>query len=383
MARPKSAGRRTGSVTPRGDDRWLVRWFIGRDEAGKRKYDSKTIEGKKKDAEAFLAAQVVAVESNTYVAPSKQTVKEYLTKWLDHVAKRKVSAATLNSYRSRLTPLFERIGHLRLDRISHETIQQEYTRMLDDASLSPATVCHTHVILKQAFRRAVKTRLLVTNPADHVILPRKVREEMVVWDEKQVSIFLDQTKNHRWHMLWHLLFATGMRPQEVFTLKWADIDGGKLRVQRALVTTGTYGVYEVSQPKTKKGRRTITLPEATQAHLKSYKAAQAAQMLSAGEAFTRNDFVFANEAGQHLDPAQVRRSFVGLVKRSKLPVIRLYGARHTHATILLRACVNPKVVSERLGHSSVVITLDTYSHVLPDTQEEVAAKLDALLFKVS
>lgn len=203
---------------------------------------------------------------------------------------------------------------------------------------------------------------------------------MSVWIEEQVTTFLGLTAGTTMGPLWHLLFATGMRPQEALALKWADLDGSTFRVVRALKTTLKYREYEVGEVKTKRGKRPIVLPAETLRVLQAHRRTQAAVILAAGGAYKRLDFVFADAEGGFIDPVYVARRFKTAVKRSKLPKIRLYDARHTHATILLRACVNPKIVADRLGHASVVITLDTYSHVLPDTQEEVAAKLDGLLF---
>jgi integrase len=383
MARPKAAGRRTGSLVERSPGRWLVRWFIGKDAAGKRQYDSKTIVGNKKDAEAFLATVVVAVDKGTYVAPSKKTLGEWLNAWLDHEAKRKISVTTLKNYRMRLKTIIANIGHIKLSALTDDHIQEQYSKMLDEQKLDPRTVHYSHTVLKQALRRAVKKKFLMQNPCDDLVLPRQVRSVMVVWTEPQVSLFLEQTKDDEFHLFWHLLFATGLRPQEAFALKWENLDGGKLRVQRGLTKTETYGVYEVGQTKTKNGDRTVTLPEATIAKLKAHKAAQAAQMLAAGPAYARDGFVFADERGKHLYPPTLTNRWLKLVARSGLPRMTMYGCRHTHATILLRACVNPKVVAERLGHGSVVITLNQYSHVLPDTQEGVAAKIDGLLFKTA
>jgi integrase len=308
-------------------------------------------------------------------------VKEYLTFWLDHVAKPAISATTLKNYRFRLKPIIDHLGHLKLNQLTDTALQKEYTRMSDEAKLDPRTVRYTHTVLKQALRRAVKKKLMVENPCEDAILPRQVRSQMVVWTEKQVSLFLEQTKDDSFYLFWHLLFATGLRPQEAQALKWVDLDGAKLRVQCAVIKTDSYGVYEIGQTKTKNGARTVTLPEATVALLKAHKAQQAREILAAGEGYTRNDFVFADERGNHVYPPTLFNRWGKLVERSGLPRMTMYGCRHTHATILLRACVNPKVVSERLGHGSVVITLNTYSHVLPDTQEGVASKVDDLLFK--
>jgi Site-specific recombinase XerD len=377
----KQKARRVGTVEARGENRWLVRVFLGRDDLNKRKYAAKTVLGSRKDAEMTLATMVAAQDQGTFVAPSKQTLGDFLTQWLDNDVSMKVSEGTLVTYRQRLTTdIIKPLGHHRLDKVTSQMIQAQY-RKLTAEGLGSRSVQYTHVLLRTALKKAVGLRLLNINPTEHATVPKREHREMSVWVEEQVSTFLGLAAGHALFPLWHLLFATGLRPQEALALKWGDLDGNKLRVQRALKTTSVYKAYEVGETKTKRGKRSVTLPAETMVVLQPHRRTQAAAMLKGGASYKRNDYIFADDEGEHLSPPNVARQWKTLVKRSKLPAIRLYDTRHTHATILLRACVNPKVVADRLGHASVVITLDTYSHVLPDTQEEVAVKLDTLLFK--
>jgi integrase len=377
----KQKARRVGTIEARGDNRWLVRVFLGRDDTGKRKYAAKTVEGSRKEAETALSTMVSQQDQGTFVAPSKQTLGDFLTAWLDNDVSLKVTEGTMVTYRQRLTnDIIKPLGHHRLDKVTPQMIQAQY-RKLAEEGLSGRSIQYTHVLLRTALKKACGMRLLNQNPTEHVTVPKKEHREMSVWIEEQVTTFLGLTAEHALYPLWHLLFATGLRPQEALALKWADLDGGKLRVQRALKTTLKNGVYEIGSTKTKRGTRSVTLPAETLSVLQAHRRAQAVAILKAGASYKRNDFIFAEETGEHLGPQNVARQWERAVKRSKLPKIRLYDTRHTHATVLLRACVNPKVVADRLGHASVVITLDTYSHVLPDTQEEVAVKLDQLLFK--
>jgi integrase len=192
-------------------------------------------------------------------------------------------------------------------------------------------------------------------------------------DRRSGNPFLKITKEHPWHALWELLLFTGMRPGEAFGLKWSDLEGNKIRIQRAVVESHEKGGYTLGEPKTKRSKRTITLEESTVQVLRAHKARQAGEILAAGEAYDRQDFIFANPTGAFLNIHAVDTRWETSVRKSGLPRITLYGCRHTHATMLLTAGLNPKIVSERLGHASIVITLDTYSHVLPDMQDEVAA----------
>jgi len=173
---------------------------------------------------------------------------------------------------------------------------------------------------------------------------------------------------------------TGMRRGEALGLRWLDVDleAGRLSVRRALVPTNREVV--VSEPKTVKGRRVIALDPGTVEVLKAQAARQLHEQNDWDEAWVESGLVFTQENGSALDPESVTRYFRRAVKKSMLPSIRLHDLRHTHATLALQAGIHPKVVSERLGHATVSITLDTYSHAIPAMQEEAAALIAGLVF---
>ena len=196
---------------------------------------------------------------------------------------------------------------------------------------------------------------------------------------EQVSRFLEAAKNDPWYALFLTAVTTGMRPGEYLALQWKDInfETRTLSVKRTVTPKG-----EFQEPKTARSRRSIRLlPSVIQA-LRSHRIHQAEWRLKQGEAYVNKDLVFASETGQPLNERNlVNRHFKPILRAAGLPeTLRLYDLRHTCATLLLAAGENPKVVSERLGHASVTLTLDTYSHVLPDMQQAAADKLEALLF---
>jgi integrase len=334
--------------------------------------------GRLSKAQTYLGTLLSGLEQQTFVPPAKQNLREFLGSWLDTTASQKVSAATLRSYRERLKAVDQRIGHLKLDRIVPQTLQALYKALQKELKYSPRTIRYTHTVLSQAFKKAVAWRVLSHNPCENVTLPKKEGLERQVWTVDQLQVFLEGTREHPWHALWELLLQTGMRPGEAFGLKWADLESNKIRVQRAVIESQEKGRYTLGEPKTKKSKRTITLMGSTLQALRAHRGRQAQEILAAGESYQRQDFIFADHTGGFLNIHAVDARWETCVRRSKLPRITLYGCRHTHATVLLKAGVNPKIVSERLGHASIVLTLDTYSHVLPDMQDEVVAKLDIL-----
>lgn len=372
-----------GQIIKRGENVYLVRVYLGRDGSGKRKYHNKTIHGNKKDAERYLTKVLRERDTGTFVEPSRETLAEFLDKWLDTVVKQRVRERTYLDYRDRLKWYVKPVlGDKKLSQITAEDIQTMYNKMLEDG-LSPRTVRYTHTILKNALQQAVKWGKLYRNPADLVDLPRQKKEEMKVLTPEQAARFMEATVYSPWKAFFSLLLASGMRPGEALGLKWSDIDfkNKRVTVNRALVRTAGGG-WKLEEPKTARSRRTIPLPASVMADLEEHKKNQAAEKLKAKPG-TYNDqgFVFAASNGEPMSDKNIfRRHFKPLLEAAGLPDIRLYDLRHTCATLLLASGVNPKVVSERLGHASVTLTLDTYSHVLPDMQKEAAEKLEGMLF---
>jgi integrase len=201
---------------------------------------------------------------------------------------------------------------------------------------------------------------------------------MKTWSAEQLKVFLKATTNDRLHGLWHLLALTGMRRGEALGLRWADVDleAGRIAVRRALVPVGR-GVI-VSEPKTARGKRSIALDPETVEVLKAQAARQLEEQ-QRSKTWTDTGLVFTREDGEALHPEVASRCFRQAVKRTMLPEIRLHDLRHSHATLALRAGIHPKVVSERLGHATVAITLDTYSHAVPAMQEEAAMRIAELV----
>ena len=192
---------------------------------------------------------------------------------------------------------------------------------------------------------------------------------------EQAKRFIAAAASDRWTALWVLLVTTGLRPSEALGLRWTDLDAEKLRVQWALVRVPGAG-WSLAETKNKKGR-TVTLPAVAHRPLRRW---QAEERLRLGAGYLEQGFMFATASGQPLDLTNLKKKhFKPLLKRAKLPDIRLYDLRHTAASLLLANGEHPKVVQEMLGHFSITLTMDTYSHVMPDMQEQSAARLDALL----
>jgi integrase len=320
-----------------------------------------------------------------------------------------VRPSTYKSYKMHVESyLVPRLGTVRLQRLDADAISACCRDLLDDGKvhrakpkaeeatdgeasapvepakrgLSPMSVRHTHAVLHRALRDAVRRQRITRNPADAVD-PPKVNgcdvHEMKVWTADQVKTFLEATRNDRLNPLWRLMVDRGPRRGEACGLRWDDIDfdKGSLAVRRALVPSGY--VVHISEPKTSKGRRVLPLDADTISALREQARTQAADAERLDEAWTDTGYVFTGEDGQPLHPDRVTKFFDEAQKKVTVPRIRLHDLRHTCAVLHLTAAVHAKVVQELLGHSTIAVTMDTYSHELPGMQEDAAELIAALL----
>jgi len=370
-----------GSIVKRGPNKYLVRLYLGLVD-GKRKYHSKIIHGNKKTAQQYLNKILREKDLGELIKPSRELLTEHMNEWLEKEAKTRVRAKTYQNYKDMVNLYINpALGDTILSNLTPTQIKGVYSTMIDKG-LSPKTVKNTHGVLRNALEQAVKWGKLNRNPAELVSLPRQNKQEMKVLTPEQTINFLDAVVNSRWKALFSLLVTTGMRPSEALGLKWKDVELENERVTVNRTLTKVDGRWFLEEPKTSRSRRSIPIPSGVVIDLEEHKKEQAAEKLKAKEGeYTDHGFVFATKNGSPLDKNNiVNRYFKPLLLSADLPIIRLYDLRHTCATLLLSAGVNPKIVSERLGHASITLTMDTYSHVLPDMQKSATDILDTMLF---
>ena len=280
--------------------------------------------------------------------------------------------------------LSPRLGHIPLSKLQPLHIQSYYSEALlsgrrrGKGGLSAQTVLHHHRVLREALQQAVKWLLLARNPADAVEPPRPKRREMRALDGEATGKLLRAATETRLYVPIMIAVTTGLRRGEILGLRWEDVDfeNANLAVRQSLEQTKAGLAFK--QPKTAKGRRVVALPGLTIETLKQHRKQQAAERLMLGQAFEDHGLVCARADGNPWPSNSFSAAFVALAKKAGC-TIRFHDLRHTHATQLLRQGVHPKIVSERLGHSTVGITLDVYSHVLPGMQEEAATRTDTAL----
>jgi len=319
----------------------------------------------KRDAERARVELLAKLDQGGYIEPHKLTVAAFLTdQWLPSVkaqVKPRTHAWHATNVRRHLVPA---IGNVPLQKLSPGHLNALYANLA--ATLSAQTIHHVHATIRRALGDAVRWGLVAKNVATLASPPRPVRTEMKTWTAPELRRFLDHVCGDRLYALWLLAASTGMRRGEILDLRWSAVDLGAARVQ-------------VIESKTPAGRRSIALDPTTTAALKAWRKAQAAERLACGAGWLDLKLTFTREDGAPVDPRWLDRWFARHARNAGLPVIRFHDLRHTHATIALAAGIHPKTMSARLGHASIAITLDLYSHAIPALEEEAAAAVAALV----
>lgn len=367
-----------GQMIPRGDNRWLLRVYLGRTAEGQRKYTSKMIEGTTSQARQELTKMLRDGDTQTLARPSKMTLAEYVEEWF--ASKASISESTLKGYKLHLRLyILPHLGFLKLHEITTSRVQTTYNA-LRDTGFSPRTIEYSHTVLHQALKKAIQVGYLVRNPTTDAERPPKVERESTILSPKQMHALFQSERGRPFYAVWLLMLDTGLRPGEVFALKWADLTGDTLHVRRVIAKTlsGGYQILE-RKAKTKKSLRPVTLSVSAIEALKEHRRSQAEQMLAFGPNYVRNDFIFASRLGSFLFPGNMRDRFKTALKRAGLPTtVRLYDTRHSHATALLNAGVSLTTIADRLGHSSTRVTEAVYAKVMPETRREVAATMEGI-----
>ncbi len=338
----------------------------------------------RKEATAVLTDALSRAQQGAFVEPSRQTVGQFLEEWLPAI-RSTVRASTWDSYRSNVeTHIIPALGLIPLRRLSPGHVNAFYTELLiggrkDGKGLSPRTVAYIGMIIHRALKDAERWGRVSRNVAELADRPKPRGTEMRVWTGQQLRTFLSHLEGNRLYTCFLMAATTGMRRGELLGLRWQDVDldAGRLQIRQTLVVTA-YRLH-FSEPKTKRSRRSISLDPATLTAIKSHRSRKLEERLAWGPGYEESGLVFTREDGAPLHPQHVSDAFERHVRAAGLPVIRFHDLRHTYATIALSAGTHPKVVSERLGHSSISITLDTYSHVIPALSEQEANRIASLI----
>jgi integrase len=376
-----------GYIRRRGAGSWEVTVELGIDPVtNKRIRQTRNLRGNRRDAERVQAQLINAVDTGAYTDSRQGTVADYLERWLRDYAAQTVAPRTFEGYRgvvrTRIVPSLGsiRLGQLRPAHIvAAERAWLEGGRMRDGGPLAPRSVVQTHRILREALQQAVKWQMLTVNPADAVSPPRVPHGEMHAFDAAQTARFLQAIGRTEFGPLFTTAVYSGLRLGELRGLRWhdVDLDRGALSIQQTLHRLEAGLVF--APTKTHRSRRRVAIPGALVEVLRRHRADQTRARLLAGPSWQETDLVFADALGGPISDNRLRAAFQAAIRTADVPRIRIHDLRHTMATLMLAAGEHPKVVSERLGHATVGITLDTYSHVLPGLQAAAAERLADVL----
>jgi integrase len=365
---------------------------------GKRR---ETVQAKTKEAvEKKWLERVQAYQKGIDAAKGLMTTGEFLQEFVGFCKSNQsdLDPATIAYYvTNSQNYLLPHLADIPLGKLSTRDVDLWLKRLRESVSertkrkLSPATVHHAHITLRRALNYAVDWRYIAANPANERGRAAKRNrkdshepEKIRIFEKPQALRFIDAAKNvEKYSALFLLGITTGLRPGEQFGLKWGDIDfqGGKLTVHRSLKRNpvkddGERKRVYFGPPKTKGSRRTIEIPNVLIEALRKHRAYQETQRAFAGDSWQEHGLVFTSDSGTPLDTSNVLHAFQRLCKSAGLPKLRYYDLRHTHASLLIADGVHVKKISERLGHSSITVTMDKYGHLMEGSGRESAERMD-------
>jgi len=369
-----------GHIRKQSEHSWAVVVDLPRDPAtGKRRQKWITVRGTKRDAQKVLAEVLAELGRGAYAEPSRTTLADYLDQWLEQYAQPSVAPRTYDNYRWNVAHIKRHLGQVPLADLRPAQIQGMYAALLE-SGLAPKTVHLVHGTLRLALKHAVRWELIPRNPVEQVEPPRVERPEITVLTREQVGLLLEAVRQTRFYIPVLLAVSTGLRRGEVFGLTWdaVDLEARVVKVQRSMIRARD-GEPVWGPTKTQRSQRVVTLPEFVAAELAEHRRRQDLYRQLLGPKYRDYGLVVCLEDGRAWDTSNFEHSFRRLMDRLGFKGVRFHDLRHTHATLLLEAGVHPKVVQERLGHSQIAVTMDTYSHVLPTIQREAALVLDQLL----
>jgi integrase len=379
MAKSKTGkrGRNEGTIFKRDDGRWCAAIDLGF-ENGKRR--RKYLYGETRGAVAGELTKVLRNKAQGLpVFIERQTVGQFLERWLEDSARVATRPRTFERYsqliRLHIVPT---LGWLRLEKLSPGHVQHLLNAKLA-AGLSSKTVRHIRGVLCTALGRALKWDLVGRNAAALTDAPKAVRPEIRAFTPDEAKRFIDAVKGERLEALYLLTVTLGLRRGEVLGLKWPDVDFDASTVQVRASLQRENGRLELSETKTKGSRRPLPLLEFVAKALRAHRVRQHQERLVAGYRWQDMGFVFTTRIGTPVDPANLLDWFKRILKDAELPHIRFHDLRHSAASLLLALNVHPRVVMELLGHSQISLTMDTYSHVVPDMLREAVGKLGLAL----
>jgi len=367
-----------GHIRERSPGRWAI--VLDHDDpmTGQRKRRWHSFRGTKREAQVRCAELVAKLQSGIAVDPNKITVVEFLDRFDRDWAALHVSARSRDRYRFALDHVRRHLGNRMLQKIHPADIAALYASLTLEG-LAPRTTRMVHTALHRALGQAKVWNLISNNAAELARPPKAPDRETSMLQPDQAAVLLERLRGKPLYLLASLALGTGMRRNEMLGLRWQDVnlDAGRLTIEQALEQTATHGI-RTKAPKTRHGRRTISLPAHLVAELRQHWREQQEQRLGMGLGKAPEASpVFATVDGGHLSPNAITKAWPVAMTAIGMPAITLHSLRHTHASMLIASGLDILTISRRLGHSSPTITLSVYGHLIHGTDDRAAQVIDA------
>lgn len=368
-----------GHIRQVGDGRWQIIFDITPDPVtGRRRQRSRTIRGTRLQAERLRDELVV--ESDTWIDDGSMTVGTLIEMWLEARRAQNLEPTTLDGYRQKLAHLERHLGHRKLKALTGGVLTAFYGR-LKEAGLGGQSVLHVHRVTHKMLADATRWGYLRSNPAAAADPPRAEPDERPTWAAETASRFLTGVASHRFSVAWWLALGAGLRRGEICGLCWShvDLDDGVISVRKTLVVAGGHDVW--STPKTQRSRREVAIDEGVTRVLRAERRRQLELRMADPTSWAASeDTVVCWQDGRRVHPDRLSHAHVREVRRAGIePYVAFHDLRHSFATLALAAGVEAKVVSEMLGHASVQLTLDRYTHRVPELHRRAAAAIGRML----
>jgi integrase len=375
-----------GHIRRRGKNSWELKFEAAGDSlTGNRRIRYVSFKGTRREAALELARLIAQEAAGEGADRAKTTLGEFFDRWERNWAVLNVSPKTFERYSELLRRhVRPHIGHVRIQRVKAVMLADLYAKLLRETGLAARTVGHVHRVIRRALGHAVQWGVLAQNPAGKVSPPPVQSDEIRILRSDDVQAILAKLGERRGRLLYTVaiaVLATGMRRGELCALRWSDVDlnGGKLSIKRALEQTRQHGL-RFKSPKTKHGRRSISLPPAAVTELRAHWKAQQELRLRLGQGKSPDDaLVFANWDGTVRNPDALSKEWAAYMRQIGMPHITLHSLRHSHASQLIASGLDVLTISRRLGHGSPTITLGVYGHLFANTDERAAAIIEAAL----
>jgi integrase len=374
----------TGHIRRRGAHSWELKYDVGIDERGIRKTRYASVKGTRRQAQQELIRLLAAADAGTLAEPSKTTVAGYLRTWMD--GPHGLAGKTAERYRQLIeAQISPHLGTIVLQKLKPAHMADWHDKLIasggkDGRPLSSRTVGHAHRVLHRALARAAEIELVSRNVASVIKPPRVDETEIESLKADEIDAVLNALKGHTLEPISVLALSSGARRGEILSLEWAnvDLDAATIKIERSLEQTKAGLRFKA--PKTRNGRRVVSLPPIAVEALRAHRRRQLELRMSLGQGKLEPDaLVFSAYDGSPIPPNNLSRDWRRFVLTRKLPMISFHGLRHSHASALIAGGVDVLTVSRRIGHASPVVTMRTYAHLFAPTDKTAAKAIEAAL----